>query len=194
MIEHWENRNPVDIDGEEWKFISGYGDAYAVSNFGRIKSFYYNAGGRGLKLRKTPKILALQKHCKTGYIIVRLNSGITGKTLRVHRMVAIAFLPNPLNLPEVNHSKGIKTDNRASELYWCDRFHNIQHAFSIGLFPKIVGQQQTSTKLKDNEVIEIYRDTKLSARALGRKYGVVHNTIMRIKNKEGWTHITNTLV
>jgi hypothetical protein len=73
---------------------------------------------------------------KYGYLTV----GINGKMKSVHRIVATCFIPNPLNLPEVNHKWGIKTDNRVSELEWSTHADNLNHSC------KILGNQHGSTK------------------------------------------------
>jgi hypothetical protein len=62
-----------------------------------------------------------------GYLLVNIN----GRTEKVHRVVATCFIPNPLNLPEVNHKWGIKTDNRVSELEWSTSSKNKEHAWRI---------------------------------------------------------------
>lgn len=53
--------------------------------------------------------------------------------MRVNRLVALAHIPNPVNLPEVNHENGNKEDNRKQNLMWCDRSYNVKHAYRLGL-------------------------------------------------------------
>lgn len=64
-----------------------------------------------------------------GYLRVSLN----GKSVKIHRIIAQMFVPNPQNLPVVNHKKGNKHDNRASQLEWVTYSENTQHAYAIGL-------------------------------------------------------------
>lgn len=90
---------------EVWKEISQY-KGYSVSNLGRVT----NPKG---------KILSVEKNQK-GYCRVNIN----GKHLKVHRLVAMAFIPNPDKLPQVNHKNEIKADNRVENLEWIDNQTN----------------------------------------------------------------------
>lgn len=87
---------------------------YEVSSDGRIRNV---TNGRILK----------QKIRSNGYadITVSLESRESKKTFRVHRIVAQVFLPNPDNLPQINHKDGNKLNNSISNLEWCDQSHNI---------------------------------------------------------------------
>lgn len=109
---------------EEWKDIKGYPN-YQVSNMGRVKSLERNVvRGRGGLYKIEEKILKSVKN-NGGYFSVSLSKENKSKYFSVHRLVASAFLPNPDNLPQVNHINEIKTDNRVENLEWCDRSYNI---------------------------------------------------------------------
>lgn len=70
-----------------------------------------------------------------GYKVVTLHSNGKRKNFYIHRLVAICFLDNPYNLPEVNHINGKKKDNRVENLEWVSRKRNVQHALEKGLTP-----------------------------------------------------------
>lgn len=106
------------MKNEVWKEIPGFPD-YQVSNFGRVMS-YRNQYGHG------PRIIHGEK-TKTGYIQVSLNK----RRFKVHRLVALAFIPNPDGLPQINHKNEIKTDNRAENLEWCTAKYNINYGGGI---------------------------------------------------------------
>lgn len=74
---------------------------------------------------------------KYGYEKVVLQKNKFRKTLSVHRLVAIAFIPNPNNYPQVNHIDGEKTNNNVSNLEWCTPKHNMNEAVRIGLFESV---------------------------------------------------------
>ena len=102
---------------EVWKVLDFIGfDNYAISNWGRCKSLNFNHTGneRLLKPGKT----------KNGYSKVKLFKDGKHKWFSVHRLVAMAFLPNPDNLPQVNHKNEDKTDNRLFNLEWCTVSYN----------------------------------------------------------------------
>jgi hypothetical protein len=109
------------METEIWKDIIGYEGLYQISNLGRVKSVGIKAVGR----RSNDTILKPLINRDKYYIV-----GLSGKTHTVHRLVAKHFIPNPNNLPQVNHKKGIKIDNRYSELEWCDNSYNQSHRYS----------------------------------------------------------------
>ena len=117
------------MDNEIWKPIVGYEEYYEVSNLGRVKRV---KGGDGTRLEK---ILKGARYA-TGYIMVGLCANSKQKNCSIHRLVAMAFLPNPENKPCVNHINGVKTDNRVENLEWSTYQENNQHAWRTGLIDK----------------------------------------------------------
>lgn len=113
---------------EVWKDIAGYEGLYQVSNYGRIKSLpktvvIYN----GAITTRKEKILKQGTRAKY-YKFVFLSDGKEAKHFGVHRLVAQAFLPNPNNLPEVNHKDENPANNAVWNLEWCDREYNINYS------------------------------------------------------------------
>ena len=101
---------------EIWKDIEGYEGLYQISNKGRVKSLGNN------KNRKE-KILSCKPNNK-GYLRVNLYKNGKKKHFSVHRLVAIAFIPNPNNLLEVNHKDENKENNHVKNLEWCTSEYN----------------------------------------------------------------------
>lgn len=103
---------------ESYKVVEGH-ENYEVSNMGNVRN------------KLTGKIL-MSYIGPGGYLNVKLN----GQNCKVHILVAKAHIPNPNNLPIVNHKRGKKTDPRASQLEWCTQSENIKHAWDYGLIKK----------------------------------------------------------
>lgn len=101
---------------EIWKDIEGYEGKYQVSSWGRVKSLNYRRTGK-------EKILKLDK-CEDGYLRIKLLNNGKIYRFRVHRLVAKAFIPNPYNLPQVNHKDENPENNRVDNLEWCDPKYN----------------------------------------------------------------------
>lgn len=113
---------------EIWKAIEGTNGQYEVSNTGKVRSNnYLGHGGQ--------KELSLSKDHK-GYLRVRIYIAGTRKTIKVHRAVAEAFIPNPDNKPEVNHKDGNKSKNYVENLEWSTGKENTIHAYANGLKEK----------------------------------------------------------
>ena len=119
------------MEKEEWRSLINY-PGYSVSSIGRVKS---NArkmwNGKGWFISKErllkPNLLA------KGYYQVDLKFDKKRHLRQVHRLVAEAFLPNPNNLPQINHINGVKNDNRVENLEWCTNSENQIHAYRNGL-------------------------------------------------------------
>lgn len=103
---------------EEWRPVVGYEGLYEVSNTGKVKSLF-----RYKKVLK-PSIT------RNGYCIAELFKNKTGKMMSVHRLVAMAFVPNPNNLPQVNHIDENKCNNCVENLEWCSAKYNMNFGTS----------------------------------------------------------------
>jgi hypothetical protein len=111
---------------EEWRDIKGYEGLYQVSNLGRVKSL-----SRTIERSKYGSIFVSEKILSTnstkGYLYVSLCKCGKQKRVRVHRLVAEAFIPNQDNLPEVNHKDENKENNAVSNLEWCTNKYNCNY-------------------------------------------------------------------
>lgn len=163
---------------EKWLDIKGYPNRQ-VSDLGRIRS-----------VRKSGYNIRNPKPDKRGY--VRMQLKYNGQTVRVHRIVAKAFIPNPLNLPEVNHINGIRHDNRVENLEWVTKSENQLHARRTGLMPETPkGQDHWNAVLNDKMVISIKTLLKegLNPRQIADKMNINKSTVTNIKYGLAWSHI-----
>ncbi len=145
---------------ENWKEIEGTNGKYYVSDNGKVAT-----------VRKRKKILTLTLQ-KSGYLYAMVE--INGKQVnkRVNRLVANAFIPNPENLPLVNHVDGCKTNNNADNLQWVSYKENTKHAWENGLtktrIPSEDERKRISEKLKGRKLSEETKK-KISMTLKGRK-------------------------
>ena len=119
---------------------------------------------------------------KDGYQIIRVD----GKTKYYHRYLAELYIPNPNNLPVVNHIDGNKSNNSLDNLEWCTYKHNSEHAKRNGLWGKNILQKR---KLDNKQVEEIklkYIPRKYSIEKIAREYNVDYKTIWCIVNNKSY--------
>jgi hypothetical protein len=117
------------IEKEIWKDIKGYEGLYQVSNLGNIKSLSREiicGNGRTLSKEKIFKF----RNCD-GYNRVHLMKYKKEKNLYVHRLVAEMFIPNPNNLPIINHIDENRSNNHVDNLEWCTQKENVNHGTAI---------------------------------------------------------------
>jgi hypothetical protein len=163
---------------EYWKDIAGYNGFYQISSFGRVKSFKYDkANGRILKYRKN----------KLGYLQISISKNKKSKTFLIHRLVGIAFIPNPENKPEINHKDNDRSNNKQSNLEWNTAKQNAEHKVKQGRCNIPKGEKCTSSKLSEKQVEEIksYKGN-LSQKELGKLYGVSQANISSIVTNKSW--------
>jgi len=163
---------------EQWKVIEGY-ENYSISSFARIKN------------NRTGNVLKTVRH-KSGYEVINIkpNGRGKGKTLKIHREVAKAFIENPEGKIQVNHINAIRWDNRLENLEWVTPQENSLHRHETGTMHIFNLKAQ---KLNADQVSYIKENFVSGCKingtmALARKFNVTHNLIYRILKK---THYKN---
>lgn len=158
---------------EEWVDINGY----KISNTGKI------IGKRGKEIKGSVS--------RWGYQSCNINLGSKyGFVHGFHRVIAIAFIPNPNNLPEVNHIDGNKLNNRVDNLEWVSKKENQHHASHV--LNKRVGKHHYDTNLDDDMVMEIYdkcKNTNLKYKEIAKLYNVSPDTPAKIAQGYSWKYL-----
>lgn len=119
---------------EELKVIDGYEGLYSASKSGKIFS------------HKSNKFLSQgNPNSRWGYTYVHLIKDGNQKSCSVHRLIAKTFIPNPNNLPCVNHIDGNKNNNCVDNLEWCTQKENVAHCIASGKFSKMKSRKDVTT-------------------------------------------------
>lgn len=132
---------------ENWKDIKGYEGFYQVSDLGRVKSLERDVFNQhGTVNRHIEEKILVPVSSNRGYSFVNLHKNGKSKIILVHRLVAMAFIENPENKPQVNHIDEVKTNNAVFNLEWCDCQYNINY----GTRTERMLQNRRSFKLENN--------------------------------------------
>ena len=162
---------------EIWKTIKGYEGIYQVSNLARVRSIdraikYSNGYSR------VQKGITLKQHIThKGYLAVYLCDRQQNFHTSVHRLIALAFIPNPDSKTQVNHINGIKSDNRLVNLEWSTAKENMRHAFDTGLIKAKISNKEV------RKARELHSDG-LAVTKLSRMYNISQSYMSRILKGE----------
>ena len=156
--------------------IKGY-ENYGISKSGDVFTGFHNK--------------VLKQHLnKYGRPFVILTNAGKRKTIEIHRLVALRFIPNPNNYTDVNHIDGNKKNNDTTNLEWCTRSYNLKHAYDTGLKISLKGEDSGRSKLTEKDVLSIRSECNNSTyKELANKYEVSISNIYFIISGKSWKHI-----
>lgn len=167
---------------EEWRVIPMFHGMYDVSSFGRIRR------SDTKRLRKTPV-------AKNGYPVFSVYGDLFDPPkekkmypVAVHVCVAKAFIPNPDNLPCINHADGSKTNNKVDNLEWCTQAENMRHAGMMGFCKG--SNHKPVLQIKDGVVVAEYKSVGEASRQTGIHASAIGNVANHRVKKDGAHYYT----
>jgi hypothetical protein len=176
--------------GEKWTGIPGYHSRYLVGERGRVLSLVRRTENGKIFYRDRARFV--MPILNGGYLHVMLCNEAGKKVWRINRLVATIFIPNPDNLPEVNHIDGNPLNNCVDNLEWCTRSQNMKHLYSVLKRGHVCGEASGKSSLTNESVVDIYLSTH-SQQRLADTYGVSRKCIRDIRSGVSWKHITANL-
>lgn len=176
---------------EQWKQLTDY-TKYEVSNTGKLRNI--------LTQKIIKPIIGGFGYVQYGF---RNTPGENPHTRLVHRYIAIAFIPNPDNLPQVNHKDGVKSNNHIDNLEWVNASRNKLHAYEIGLCEKAressrktinkinKGEASNMSKWTNEQILEIREllSNGTHVTVIMNTYSMSYSNVYKIKNRNLWKHI-----
>lgn len=162
-----------------WNPIPGYEGIYVISQNGEI---------RCISAKRRTDVLK-QRIDRSGYRTARLSCNGRTKSFFVHRLVAMTFIPNPEDKPQVNHKNGNKLDNSVSNLEWSTASENVKHAYGMNLI------KSKGRPLLDTSTGKVYCSIKDASLQSGIKYSTLRNYLngSNPKNPTGFVYQNSTL-
>lgn len=140
---------------EIWKEIKNYEGLYQISNYGNVKSFVRKNGG---------ELKQVADH--QGYKSVVLCKDNTKKRFKIHKLVALNFIPNLNNLPVINHKNENKSNNKRSNLEWCDYSYNNSYGSKPKMQTEKLGKKINQFD-KEGNFIKLWDSALLIQKHLG---------------------------
>jgi len=185
---YYKEISDIDLLGEKWRPVTIFGRKLMASSFGRIKTTDTKILRKGAPNMVLAAKVKKQNINSTGRLIIQLTTNYKNNTIQVSRLVALAFIPNPENKPDVNHIDGDHLNNIPTNLEWVTRRENYNHAMKNGLMAR--GERQSCNKLTNIQVLEIFK-SNISSPVLSKKYKVSVSTIRHIRIGRNWGWLTN---
>jgi len=182
---------------EIWKKIEN-SYYYAVSNKGRIKRLAHQTWSvrNNSYSQYKERILKLSNNNSKKYwrLTIDYLDNIS-KAESIHRLVALNFIENPNNLPQVNHKDGNKDNNNVDNLEWCTNLYNMQHAIRTGLRDNFLlslqGEKSNFNKYSEETLMKIPKliEEGNSYKKIGEILNIPPTLISEIKSKRAWKHL-----
>lgn len=169
------------MSAEIWKPIAGYEGLYEVSSHGRVRSIIEDRNRRRRELKAF--------NSGYGYVVISLTGRLGLKRHFVHRLVAAAFIPNPLGLPAVNHIDACKTNNQVENLEWVTLAENNRHAARMGITPR--GSKHHYAKLDEAKVVDMRKRHRMgeTLRGLAAAFDTSFTNVFHVVNFQTWKHV-----
>lgn len=155
---------------EIWKDIEGYEGLYQISNLGNVKSLDREVLMPNGKIQHRKERIMSKRESTDGYYIAKFNVNKHSKCIAIHRLVAQTFIPNPNNLPEVNHLDTNRKNNCVDNLEWCTHAENVQYSYVLGHYKGKYGE--LNPNYNNHTLSEKYKNNpELAKEKCGRKGG-----------------------
>lgn len=167
--------------------VVGYEGLYVINKDGIVKGVYDPAPHKPGR-KRTDKVIK-QTLSYNGYYMVALRKNNKQRPHSIHRLLAMAFIPNPENKPTVNHKNSIRTDNRIDNLEWATYSENNKHAHEFGNQVIHYGESHPGSKLtykQANEIRSKYRKYKVTMPMLSKEYNISVGAIQAILLGKTW--------
>lgn len=197
-INYWLNFDLISLENEGWVLLNDIGDKLNgkvfISTHGRLKSNKRIVRNGRTGFREIDECILKQfdNQRGQGYLCAHISNGAKCLPFQVHRLVAKYFVPNPLNLPEVNHLDFDTKNNHFSNLEWSTKEDNIKHYQQELLRRMENGERVSNYRFTKDEIIDIFT-SKLKFKEISEKYNVNWKTIGDIKNGDTFKSITKDL-
>lgn len=185
---------------EEWRDIPGYEGLYQASNLGRVKSLARNMvefHKATRYVRNYPERILSQGDDGNGYKLCWLSKGGKGKSIRTHRLIALAFLPNPNGFRYVNHKDENKSNNNVDNLEWCTPLCNANYGTAVERRVKVQIPKQNKAVYQmdmNGNILAVFPSVKEATRITGiNNISAVACGVLRQSRGYKWMYVKDAI-